>query len=162
MQKQEIEDNNETDIQQIEIDTKPKEPIIKEIDNDDIPNELQSIIDQCGNDTSYTVGVFRYNDKTNQKEKVGTYEIPDFLPDQIAKKYGGGKYEYMIRVGNKLYRRLTTTYATAIVPEQPKVPTLQEIQEMIINSNQKNENNNVPIIELMKLQQTQMMKKRLF
>lgn len=128
----------------------------KNIDSDDIPDELQDIINNCGADSSYTVGVFRYDTKTQQKEKVGTYEIQDFLPDQIAKTYGGGKYEYHIRLNNKLYRRLTTTYATAIVPEKPQVPTLQDIQNMINNSHKDDTSNNT-MVELMKLQQTQMM-----
>lgn len=132
----------------------PKPP--KEMDSADIPDELQNIIDNCGNDTSYSVSVFRYDTKTQQKEKVGTYQIQDFLPDEIAKIYGGGKYEYHIRVANKLFRRLTTTYATAIVPEKPQVPTLQEIQAMMNNNNQKDENSNNVMMKMLELQQQQM------
>lgn len=135
---------------QIEI----KKESLKEIDTEDIPDELQNIIDNCGADSSYTVSVFRYNPKTQIKEKVGAYQIQDFLPDQIAKMYGGGKYEYHIRVGNKLFRRLTTTYATAIVPEKPQAPTLQEIQNMINNTNKDDTSNNA-MFEFMKLQQAQ-------
>ena len=64
------------------------EPIIKvqeqpkEIDNDDIPDELQSIINECGSDSSYTVGVFRYNDKTQQKK----LEVHNMLKDYQAQK----------------------------------------------------------------------------
>lgn len=130
--------------------------IPKEVDNDDIPDELQSVIDECGADCSYTVGVFRYNEKTQQKEKVGTYQIAEFKPDMIAKTYGGGKYEYMIRVGNKLHRRLTTTYATAIVPEKPQVPTLQEIQNMINNNKNENSNDSNMMMKMLELQQQQM------
>lgn len=128
----------------------------KEIDNDDIPDELQSVIDECGADCSYTVGVFRYNEKTQQKEKVGTYQIAEFKPDMIAKTYGGGKYEYMIRVGNKLHRRLTTTYATAVVPDKPQVPTLQEIQNMINNNKNENNNDSNVMMKMLELQQQQM------
>ena len=126
-----------------------------EVDSDNIPDELQNIIDNCGNDTSYSVSVFRYDTKTQQKEKVGTYQIQDFLPDEIAKMYGGGKYEYHIRVGNKLFRRLTTTYATAIIPEKPQIPTLQEIQTMMNNTN-KNDNSNNIMMKMLELQQQQM------
>lgn len=134
---------------------KPQPIQIKEIDNDDIPDELQSIIDECGSDCSYTVGVFRYNDKTQQKEKVGTYQVQEFNPDMLAKTYGGGKYEYMIRVGNKLHRRLTTTYATAIVPEKPQVPTLQEIQNMLSSRQDKDDNTKSDMLKFMELQQQQ-------
>ncbi|MBR2240841.1 MAG: hypothetical protein IJ890_05630 [Clostridia bacterium] len=158
-QKQEIEIEEPTVIEEEE-----DNPVIKikdidtpkEIDNDDIPDELQSVIDECGADCSYTVGVFRYNDKTQQKEKVGTYQIAEFKPDMIAKTYGGGKYEYMVRVGNKLHRRLTTTYATAVVPEKPQVPTLQEIQTMMNNNIQKDENSNNVMMKMLELQQQQM------
>lgn len=158
-QKQEIEIEEPTVIEEVE-DT----PVIKlkdidtpkEIDNDDIPDELQSVIDECGADCSYTVGVFRYNDKTQQKEKVGTYQIAEFKPDMIAKTYGGGKYEYMIRVGNKLHRRLTTTYATAVVPDKPQVPTLQEIQNMINNNKNENNNDSNLMMKMLELQQQQM------
>lgn len=138
--------------EQPQVEIKKETP--KEVDTDDIPDELQNIIDTCGADTSYTVNVFRYNPKTQIKEKVGAYQIMDFLPDQIAKMYGGGKYEYHIRVGNKLFRRLTTTYATAIVPEKPQAPTLQEIQNMINNTN-KDDNSNNAMLEFIKLQQAQ-------
>lgn len=158
-QKQEIEIEEPTVIEEEE-----DNPVIKikdidtpkEIDNDDIPDELQSVIDECGADCSYTVGVFRYNDKTQQKEKVGTYQIAEFKPDMIAKTYGGGKYEYMIRVGNKLHRRLTTTYATAVVPDKPQVPTLQEIQNMINNNKNENNNDSNVMMKMLELQQQQM------
>lgn len=158
-QKQEIEIEEPTVIEEEE-----DNPVIKikdidtpkEIDNDDIPDELQSVIDECGADCSYTVGVFRYNDKTQQKEKVGTYQIAEFKPDMIAKTYGGGKYEYMIRVGNKLHRRLTTTYATAVVPDKPQVPTLQEIQNMINNNKNENSNDSNVMMKMLELQQQQM------
>lgn len=158
-QKQEIEIEEPTVIEEEE-----DNPVIKikdidtpkEIDNDDIPDELQSVIDECGADCSYTVGVFRYNDKTQQKEKVGTYQIAEFKPDMIAKTYGGGKYEYMIRVGNKLHRRLTTTYATAVVPDKPQVPTLQEIQNMINNNKNEHNNDSNLMMKMLELQQQQM------
>lgn len=158
-QKQEIEIEEPTVIEEEEDNPviKIKDiDIPKEIDNDDIPDELQSVIDECGADCSYTVGVFRYNDKTQQKEKVGTYQIAEFKPDMIAKTYGGGKYEYMIRVGNKLHRRLTTTYATAIVPDKPQVPTLQEIQNMINNNKNENNNDSNVMMKMLELQQQQM------
>lgn len=158
-QKQEIEIEEPTVIEEEE-----DNPVIKikdidtpkEIDNDDIPDELQSVIDECGADCSYTVGVFRYNDKTQQKEKVGTYQIAEFKPDMIAKTYGGGKYEYMVRVGNKLHRRLTTTYATAVVPDKPQVPTLQEIQNMINNNKNEHNNDSNVMMKMLELQQQQM------
>ena len=160
-QKQEVEIEEPTAVIEEEQDITPviklKDiDIPKEIDNDDIPDELQSVIDECGTDCSYTVGVFRYNEKTQQKEKVGTYQIADFKPDMIAKTYGGGKYEYMIRVGNKLHRRLTTTYATAIIPEKPQVPTLQEIQTMISSNKNDNSNDTNMMMKMLELQQQQM------
>lgn len=148
------EEEQPTVVIEEEPNTQPKMP--KEMDSADIPDELQAIIDNCGNDTSYSVSVFRFDTKTQQKEKVGTYQIQDFLPDEIAKMYGGGKYEYHIRVGNKLYRRLTTTYATAIVPEKPQIPTLQEIQTMMNNNIQKDENSNNVMMKMLELQQQQM------
>jgi hypothetical protein len=150
-----IEEDDIDSTEQLKSQIQPIPIQIKEVDNDDIPDELQSVIDECGADCSYTVGVFRYNEKTQVKEKVGTYQIQDFKPDLIAKNYGGGKYEYMIRVGNKLHRRLTTTYATAIVPEQPKVPTLQEIQTLITNNKQDSSNENNLVMKMLELQQQQ-------
>lgn len=154
IEEQVIEEEQPTVVIEEEPNITPKAP--KEMDSADIPDELQAIIDNCGNDTSYSVSVFRFDTKTQQKEKVGTYQIQDFLPDEIAKMYGGGKYEYHIRVGNKLYRRLTTTYATAIVPEKPQVPTLQEIQTMMNNSVNKNDNSNDVMMKMLELQQQQM------
>ena len=71
-QKQEIELEEPTTVIEEEEDITPvikvKDiDIPKEVDNDDIPDELQSVIDECGTDCSYTVGVFRYNEKTQQK-----------------------------------------------------------------------------------------------
>lgn len=155
----EIEENTVTEEEQpvvIEEEVPQIPKTVKEMDSADIPDELQDIIDNCGADTSYSVSVFRYDTKTQQKEKVGTYEIQDFLPDQIAKTYGGGKYEYHIRVGNKLFRRLTTTYATAIVPEKPQIPTLQEIQTMMNNNIHKDDNSNNVMMKMLELQQQQM------
>lgn len=154
VEEQVIEEEQPTVVIEEEPNITPKAP--KEMDSADIPDELQAIIDNCGNDTSYSVSVFRFDTKTQQKEKVGTYQIQDFLPDEIAKMYGGGKYEYHIRVGNKLYRRLTTTYATAIVPEKPQVPTLQEIQTMMNNNVNKNDNSNDVMMKMLELQQQQM------
>ena len=56
IEEQVIEEEQPTVVIEEEANITPKAP--KEMDSADIPDELQAIIDNCGNDTSYSVSVF--------------------------------------------------------------------------------------------------------
>jgi len=117
-------------------------------DTDDIPSSLQKIIEECGDDQEFTVSVFHFTN-TGQREKVQSYPLSDFRPDDIARQYGGGKYEYHIRVGGKIKKRLTVLYAKSIIPIENKPSiTMDDIKKELSEKN----NSNDKMIELLMAQ----------
>lgn len=108
-------------------------------DSDDIPASLQKIIDECGDDQDYSVSVFHYTN-SGQREKVQSYPMSDFRPDDIAKQYGGGKYEYHVRVAGKIKKRLTVIYAKSLIPVETKnTITMEDIRKEFSNKDNSTE-----------------------
>ena len=104
-----------------------KDDIITEID--DSPDDLKELKELIG-EGEYKVAVYKLSSDGTQWEKVGSYPLDQFMPDEIAKSYGGGKFKFrVVDSEGKFVRQMTVPYA--VIKQEPKDTKKDEILDFI-------------------------------
>lgn len=86
---------------------------ISDTEDDETPSEVQAALEALSGSGEYTISISRYNEEKALWEIVKKMPLDQFNEEQIATKYGGGQYKFIVRTPEGTFKQqIRANYAT--------------------------------------------------